>query len=425
MLIPQPDDLFRRARQRITVSLFAAQSLFSAAIIATFALTSPLAAELSGTDSAAGVPSTLSLLGRAAIAYPIGLVMDRLGRRAGLSIGFLLGLGGALVSVWAIIDRSFAGFLLGATLLGAARASAEQSRYVAAEIQPFALQARIMGTIVFAGTLGAIGGPLLVDPAGNLAAQAGLPERSGVFIIAALLLALALILTVAFVRPDPLSLSRSMRTAKGGDEPARESARPLRQIFARPAVILAVAAMLIGQLVMTLLMVITPLEMSHHQHDDQAISWVIMAHTLGMFGLSGVTGWLIDRFGRTAMIFAGGVLLIVAAIIAPLSPEVVPLAAALFLLGLGWNFCFLAGSALLAGELNVAERGRAQGASEMLVALGSGAGSLATGLLFDAGGMLAVALVGLFFSLALIGLLGWSTLPGRHAPGPGEAQSTP
>jgi MFS family permease len=228
-----------------------------------------------------------------------------------------------------------------------------------------------------------------------------------------------MVLTALLVRPDPLVIARATGRQPAGEGPTVAmrvgQGRTLQQIFSRPAAILAVAAMLIGQLVMTLLMVITPLDMSHHNHDDKAISWVIMAHTLGMFGLSGATGWLIDRFGRTVIILGGVMLLILSSLIAPLSPEVVPLAVALFLLGLGWNFCFIAGSSLLSRQLATEERGRAQGASEMMVALGSGAGSLGAGLLFEVRGMVAVGLTGLVCSLVLMGLLVWAAWPGRRA----------
>jgi MFS family permease len=150
-----------------------------------------------------------------------------------------------------------------------------------------------------------------------------------------------------------------------------------------------------------MLMVITPLHMDRHDHSTAAISGVIMAHTLGMFGLSWFTGWLIDRFGRIQMIVAGTAILAVSCVLAPLSLRLPILGLALFLLGLGWNFCFVAGSTLLSDALAQQERGRAQGASEMMVALGTGAASLSTGLLFAQGQYLLVSIIGLAGSLIL------------------------
>ncbi|MCP4168838.1 MAG: MFS transporter [Chloroflexi bacterium] len=115
---------------------------------------------------------------------------------------------------------------------------------------------------------------------------------------------------------------------------------------------------------------------------------------------STVTGRLANRFGSYAIILAGALTLALSAVLAPLSNEWLPLAFALFLLGLGWNFCFIAGSSLLTVGLVPGEEGRIQGASEVLVALASGAGSLSTGAIFAGGGMAGVSMVGLALTLA-------------------------
>jgi MFS family permease len=155
--------------------------------------------------------------------------------------------------------------------------------------------------------------------------------------------------------------------------------------------------------------------MNHNDHGTGAISLVIFAHTAGMFGLSGLTGWLVGRLGRLPMIAAGAVVLIISALLAPVSTEVPMLAIALFLLGLGWNFAFVAGSSLLSDQLLPAERGRAQGAGEMAVAIGAGLGSLGSGIIFAGGGIETVSLVGLGFSLALLGTTAWVALVRRPA----------
>ncbi len=412
-------------RQRITVALFAAQSLFSASTIAAFTLTSIIAVDLSGLDSRAGWPTTVTLLGRALLAYPLGWLMGRIGRRLGISFGFAIGVAGVLISAVSIIFGSFFWFLFGAALIGGSRAVIEQGRYVAAEVFPLSRQAKIIGTIVFAGTIGAIGGPLLVDPSGVFSENVfGVTANAGPFFLAAVFMLLGGLVVFIFLRPDPLTISRQMAAdqrdvdARAGKESV--PARPLSEIFSKFQVLLAVASMMIGQLVMTLLMVITPLHMSHHDHTNKSISWVIMAHTLGMFGLSGVTGWLIDRFGRIPMIITGTMVLTAACLIAPISTEVPLLALSLFLLGLGWNFCFVAGSSLLSAELTADERGQAQGVSEVAVALGAGIGSLGTGYVFAQGEMLAVSIVGMVIILVLFGLAVSSLVPRRTAVGVGS-----
>lgn len=394
----------RFTRWRTTGVLFLAQGLFTAGVIASFTLSPVIAADLSGREGAAGLPTTITLVGRAAMAFPAGWLMDRAGRRFGLSLGFILGAAGGLLSVLAIIQGSFPVFLAGALLLGVMRGTAEQGRYAAAEVYPLSQRARVIGIIVFAGTLGAIGGPLLVGPSGALVALWGLPVTAGPYVATAAFMALAMLLIFLMLRPDPANLRHLLESNHTEEESDSAVIFPIHTILRRPAVQLAVASLVIGQLVMTMLMVITPLYMDHQHHGPELISWVIMAHTLGMFGLSGVTGWMTDRFGRYFTIFAGGGLLALSAVMAPVVSGVPLLALALFLLGLGWNFSFVAGSSLLTDAVSAEEQGRVQGASEMVIGVAAGAGSLGAGILFEQAGILLPAAVGLTLSVALMGM---------------------
>ena len=397
-------DVNQAARRRLTATLFVAQSFFSAAMIASFTITPILAAQLSGNDSAAGLPSTISLLGRAAAAYPFGWLMDRIGRRLGLSLGYGLGVAGMALSAWAILAGSFSWFLVGVALFGMGRGVAELGRYVAAEVQPAENRAKAIGLIVFAGTVGAVGGPLLVAPSSQLASRFDLLADSGPFWLGAVFMAIGLALLWTLLRPDPQTLIMA-KTADG--EPVTTSNTSLWRLFADAKVLLALSSMAIGQLVMVLIMVITPLHMDHQQHGTQAISLVIMAHTLGMFGLSWLTGGLIDRYGRITIMFVGAFILVVSAVMTPLVTGVPLLALALFLLGLGWNFCFVAGSSLLTDSIAAGDKGRVQGAAEVLVALSSGVGSLGSGPVFASGGMIAISGVGLALVLLLLAGGAW------------------
>ncbi|MEM7335727.1 MAG: MFS transporter [Chloroflexota bacterium] len=411
----------RSDQNRIAVAIFVSQSLFSAAMIAMFTLTPIIAAELSGRDSAAGVPSTVILIGRAIAAYPLGWFMDRVGRRLGLSAGFGFGVLGAGIGIASIIMGSFVLFCVGALIVGFGRAAAEQGRFVAAEVFKEDRRARVIGFIVFAGTIGSVFGPGLVNFSTNMMNRYQIPENAGPFFITLTFTFLALAVTFLALRPDPLELSKLIDLGENKPTSSHEPPQTIRGIFSRPMVQLALAAMIIGQLVMVLLMTITPLHMANHAHTTRDISFVIMAHTLGMFGLSAFTGQLVDRFGRIPMIAFGSAILISASLMAPISTSFSNLAISLFLLGLGWNFTFVGGSSLLSDALKYGERGRIQGASEMLIALAAGTGSFSTGPVytFREGGMAAVAAVGLAFALFLVAWLVYFRL--NHQPRLAEA----
>jgi MFS family permease len=163
--------------------------------------------------------------------------------------------------------------------------------------------------------------------------------------------------------------------------------------------------MVLSQMVMTLLMGMTSLHMLNHRHPLSSISVVIAAHTFGMFAFSTVTGQLTDRWGRGPVIALGGVTLVAACLLAPLSSAIVWLALALFLLGVGWNLCYVGGSALLADQLSPAERAKSQGANDFLIGLATAGASLASGLLFAATSYSALGLTGMALSLVPLALV--------------------
>lgn len=395
----EPEQL-QSVRSRITHTLFVTQALFGATQVAAFTVVPILAAQLADSERMTGVPMTIAFLARSISAFPFGWIMDRLGRRVGLTAGYLASLTAAVTSFLSVAVHSFAGFCIASFFAGMARSSSEQARFIGAEIYPESERARIIGRIVSAGTISAIGGAMMVAPAGIWIAQYGYPPMSGPFAVGAVLSLAAILLTVFLVRPDPLDLARRIKPSSSA-EINDSTARPVRVILRNVHVRYGIAAMVIGQFVMTLLMVITPLHMSHHDHGTWLISWVIMAHAIGMFGVSGITGRLIMRWGQHNVIKWGMIILVVSCVIAPVSPRFVPLVIALFLLGLGWNFCFIAGSSLLSNALAPLERGRVQGVNEMYIALAASSASLVTGFLFEQGGMLLLAVIGTVFSVAL------------------------
>jgi MFS family permease len=148
--------------------------------------------------------------------------------------------------------------------------------------------------------------------------------------------------------------------------------------------------------------------MRGHNHGLTDISLVISSHTFGMFAFSILSGRLADRLGRGPVIATGSATLILACIAATISPDVLPLGVALFLLGLGWNFCFVGGSTLLADQLSPEERARTQGVNDLLVGLASAVGSLGSGFIFAALGYDVMAYVSAVIAvIPFIAALAW------------------
>jgi len=399
---------YKSIARKIVITLLAAQSVGSAGFIVTATVNTIVGDKLSGHASWAGVPSAVYQFGAALAAFAWGYGMEKLGRRGGLTLGLLLGVVGSLLATGAINSGSFAVFLIAMILMGTANSALQLARFAAAEVHEPSERGRAISNVVVGGTVGAVFGPVLVGPTGKLALQFNWQELSGPYAASFVLFIIAAIIIFLWLRPDPRDIGREI-TAR--DEKNKTviagSTRSIPQILSQPAAIVAVSAMVFGQATMVMLMVITSLHLREHQHELSSIAYVISSHVFGMYAFSVLSGRLADRWGRAPVIIVGAVTLIIACIAAPLSPDILPVSVALFLLGLGWNFCYVGGSSLLADQLSPAERAKTQGFNDLLIGLTSAIGSLGSGFVFAAVGYGVMGIVGAAAALIPLALTVW------------------
>ncbi len=401
----------------ISATLLITQSLASAGLIANATINPIIGEQLSGQAALAGVPGTLLLLGAASSAYPAGQFMQRAGRRPGLALGFAVGAIGMVIGGAAVVIHSFLLFLLGLALIGVSRGAIDQARYAAADAQTPERRSRAIANVVFAGTVGAILGPKLVAPLGAMMQQLGLDPLSGSMFGGAALFAIAAVLIMQFLRPDPRDIAAHLAQSVG-EQPsapgvAAAASRSLAELLQRPTARLAAVAMIFGQGVMVLVMTVTSLHMHHHGQDLDAIATVLSSHTLGMFLFSPLVGRLADRIGRRAVIEIGSLILMAGCLLAPFSLATPWIALALYLVGLGWNFCYIGGSSLLTDGLAGAERSRLQGGADITVNAASAVGSLGSGFVMAAAGFGTLCVVGLCCALPPLLLALWQRFTER------------
>jgi MFS family permease len=168
--------------------------------------------------------------------------------------------------------------------------------------------------------------------------------------------------------------------------------------------------MVITQIVMVAIMTMTPIHMRHHEHDLSDIGMVIGFHVAAMYLPSLVTGVLVDKFGRIVMTIAAGATLMAAGLVAAFAPgdSLIVLILALVLLGLGWNFGLISGTALIVDSTQPSNRAKTQGTVDVLVALAGVSGGGLSGIIVAQTSYAILSLVGGFLSLLLIPVVVWS-----------------
>ena len=316
--------------------------------------------------------------------------MARRGRRPGISLGYGIGVLGALVAIGATVAGLVPALMLGMFMIGFGNSSNQLSRYVAADMYPFHRRAATIGIVVWAATVGAVLGPNLVGPSGNVATALGLPPLTGAYLVPIAFVGAAAILSFVALRPDPYALADAVH------DPMAPGTTPVRELVRRPTVAAALIGLVASQVVMVLIMTMTPVHMAEHGHHIETIGLVISAHTFGMYALSPLSGRLTDRFGSPTVIATGLTVTAAASILAAVAPPDggVLLFLALFLLGYGWNLGFVAGSTMLTHGVDVADRTRLQGAADSLIWSSSALASLGSGIVLAYASYAALGLLG-------------------------------
>jgi MFS family permease len=351
-----------RLRRRALATYFVAAALTSVAYIATFQNASIAAPHITGTAATGGLPSSAAVAGTAIAAVGLSALMAARGRRIGIVAGIAVAVLGSVLMFGAILASSFLLLIAGSLLIGFGNAAIALSRYAAADMYPVAARAGAVGILVWGSTLGAVAGPNLAGPANALGADLGLPRLAGGFAMAVLFLVAAV--AVATLGPRaPADPDREAPTPGDARIARTPVVRMLGELFSTTVGRTAVAALVSGQLVMVLIMTMTPFHLDDAGHGDTTIGFVISAHTFGMFALSPLSGRLTQRFGAVPVIMAGFAVLALAGLLAAAAPADggVVLMLPLFLLGYGWNMGFVAGSSLLASGASFVDRARLQG----------------------------------------------------------------
>lgn len=370
--------------KRLSGTVFVSVAFGMIALYAAFTAAPLVAEDITGTRTWSGIPGAAAILGTAGGAATLSTLMSRRGRRPGLVAGWVVGVLGALIALAAVQAGSFPLLVVAMLVVGVGHGANQLARFAAADPYPVARRGTVLSFVVWAGTIGAVVGPNLLEPTGAMADRSGMVPLAGGYLTAAAAFAIAAAITTVALRPDPASLGGASQTGSSDH----------RAGWGRTTLV-AVAALVAAQFVMLLIMTMTPVHIRGHEHGLAAVGVVMSIHFGAMFALAPLAGKASDRFGALRVGLVGLLLVAVSGIMAATAPttSMTLLAGALLLLGLGWSAAFVASSALLA-RAGVTVQGRADAVGWAFAALAS----VTSGMLIASIGYATMCLVGVAIS---------------------------
>lgn len=342
---------------------------------------------LAASPSWATMPITAMVVGTALFTVPASLTMRKIGRRLGFAIASLVSAVAAFAAAYAIAVESFTLFCAAILFIGANLAFVQQYRFAAAESVDTHQVGKAVSLVLLGGVAAGYLGPEIARRTRDWLEYG---HYSGTFIaLGALYVIVALLLL--FLREGKLQA-----VAAGGVE------RPLRRVVAQPTFVVAMMAGVVGYGVMSFVMTATPVSM--HVIDGHSLGMtaaVIQGHMMGMYLPSLFTGYTVGRWGATKVMVAGVVAQVACVLLALTGRQVLFYWAALVLLGVGWNFLFVAGTVLLTESYRPAERFKAQAANEFMIFAIQSVASLSAGSVLYLAGWEMVNLLTLPFLLTM------------------------
>lgn len=382
-------------RRSNAIVLSIAQGLYTAAVAIDLTLTGLTGYQLAPDKALATLPFALITVGSAIATLFASLLMQRVGRRWGFVIGAATGALGGLISVSAILHNDFWLFCLGTAAVGIFQAFAQYYRLAAADSVAPQNKAKVISMVLAGGVIAAILGPALAAWSKNLFSTLFAGSYLMVFF-----LGVASMIVLACGYRDVVAERISAQEAA--------AVRKLTTVFRQPISLAALANNVIGGVVMMFVMTAAPLAAvaNHHSIDDGAS--IIQWHLVGMYAPSFVAGYLIKRYGMPSVLITGILLSAACTIVASSSSSLPAFYVALLCLGIGWNFMFVGGTALLASSHTPAERAKVQGVAELIRNVFTAAAALVAGPILERFGWVFLNLVNFpFLIVAAVLTFAW------------------
>jgi MFS family permease len=363
--------------------LFLCQILYWSTVIVGVAIASIVGAYLTQNPAFATFPLAILTVGNILTTLPLSLLMQRFGRRFGFSLGAIATILGGLISCWAIYKLNFWLFCFGNMLLGVAQASALYYRLAATDDVKKQHRGRAIALVMSGGIVAALIAPTLAIWSKDFLLPhlyAGSYGLISIFGLSTLLL--CYFLPKHTLAPQQkLTQEDAQKVLQENTIINKEPIRPTNVIIKQPMFIMAISNTAISHAVMVLIMISTPLAMLAHNHQVDDATYAIQWHVLGMFIPSFFAGKLIDKFDASNISLLGMVILIISISISTSGVALINFYSGLFLLGIGWNLMYTAGSTMIANSHRAREKGKVQGLAELIVSILAAIAAFSSGVL--------------------------------------------
>lgn len=359
-----------RAKRNVMI-LVMAQATLGAQMPMIFVLGGLAGQSLASNICFATLPISLIVLSNMLMATPMSAIMQKYGRRVGFYVGTAGGAIGGAIGAWGLIEQSFALFLVGSLFTGIYMSAHGFYRFAAADTASDAYRPKAISYVMAGGLVSAIIGPQLV----KATSEAMVVPFLGTYLAVIGVNVLGSLLFVFLDIPKPPVPSHD--APKG---------RTRWELLKTPRIAVAIICAMVSYALMNLMMTSTPLAVVGCGFNQNNAADIVTGHVLAMFAPSFFTGHLIARYGAERIVAIGLAILAAAGAVGLMGVELEHFFVALILLGIGWNFGFIGGTAMLAAAHSPEERGRVQGMNDMIVFGCVTIASLASGGLMNCSG---------------------------------------
>ena len=302
----------------------------STGFIAAVTITVLAAREVSSNPYLIGFPNAVGVAGAVIGTQMFDRMSQKFSKNRALSNTFLIGSLGGLVQISSLIIDSFTLLLIGAFILGIGQSAALQTRYVASFVASESFKATALSLAVWFSVFGSIFGPRLVGEYSAVFENWLGSDLIVGYFIATFGMFLAGLSVLLFSQKDS-ALNKKLVTEKSLKLSELDStARLLTKIL------------VLNHFVMVLIMSATPLHVKDIGETIKLVGTIISYHTLGMFLLSPILGKLVDKYGSKLFAIIGSLILILSCVVSLFNTNILFLKIGLYLLGLGWNFTYIA-----------------------------------------------------------------------------------